>query len=90
MEAKYNLFNQALGGMDMTTATSNALRSMQQNIDFAKNVQSEQNFDQFFADFGDLFTASRKAAGERRQGEEFNTLYGARPITAVPVAGETR
>ena len=86
-EAKLGLFNQAVGGLDMTTSSSNALRSMQQNIDFAKNIQSEQNFDSFFSDFGDLFSASRKSAGERRQAQEFGTLFGARPTAAIQVAG---
>jgi len=86
-QAKLGLFNQALGGLDMTTSLNNSLRSMQNNIDYAKNVQTEGNFDSFFSDFGTLFEASRKSAGERRQGREFNTLYGARPTTAIPVAG---
>jgi len=86
-EAKMGLFNQALGGLDMTTASNNAMRSLQNNIDFSRNVQTEQNFDSFFSSFGELFTASRKAAGERRQGQEFNTLYGQRSTQATPVAG---
>lgn len=86
-EAKLGLFGQAVGGLDMTTSSSNALRSLQQNIDFAKNINSERNFDSFFSDFGDLFTASRKSAGERRQGQEFNTLYGPRPTAAFQVSG---
>jgi hypothetical protein len=88
-EAKLGLFGQALGGLDMTTATSNALRSMQNNIGIAKNTQSENNFDSWFTDFGDLFTASRKSAGERRQGQEFGTLYGPRASTSTRVAGAT-
>jgi len=86
-QAKYNLFNQALGGLDMTTATSNAMREMQNNIGLAKNTATENNFDQFFSDFGDLFTASRKSAGERKQQEEFGTLYGTRPVQTMQIAG---
>ena len=86
-EAKLNLFNQALGGLDMTTASSNSLRALQSSIATNRNIQSEGNFDAFFSDFGDLFTASRKTAGERRQREEFNTLFGRRPVNAVQVAG---
>ena len=85
--AKYQLFNQAATGLDMTTATSNALQATRQNIDFAKNVSSEQNFDNFFSDYGDLFTASRKSAGERRQGADFGTLYGPRPTNTSQVSG---
>ena len=86
-EAKLNLFSQALGGLDMTLATQNSLEAIRNNIDFAKNINSESNFDSFFSDFGSLFTQSRKAAGERRQSEEFNTLYAPRLSTATPVAG---
>ena len=86
-EAKLGLFGQALGGLDMSTSVNNSLQSMQNNIDFAKNVQSEGNFDSFFSDFGTLFDASRKSAGERRQGQEFGTLYAPRTTAATPVAG---
>jgi hypothetical protein len=81
------LFNQAVTGLDMTTATSNALQAQRQNIDFAKNVSTESNFDDFFSDYGDLFTASRQAAGERRQGAEFGTLFGERRTPTMQVAG---
>jgi hypothetical protein len=86
-DAKYSLFNQAATGLDMTTATSNALQATRQNIDFAKNVSTEQNFDNFFSDYADLFTTSRKTAGERRQGAEFGTTYGRRPENFSQVAG---
>ena len=86
-EAKFSLFNQALGGLDMTTATNNAAQSMRNNIDFSKNVQNESNFDNFFSDYGDLFTASRKSAGERRNSREFGTDYAPRPKQQLRVAG---
>jgi hypothetical protein len=86
-DAKLGLFNQAVTGLDMTTATSNALQATRQNIDFAKNVSTEQNFDNFFSDYADLFTTSRKTAGERRQSADFGTLYGPRPTNTSQVAG---
>lgn len=88
-EAKLNLFSQALGGMDMTTASSNALEAMRNNIGFAQNVQSERNFDSFFSEFKDYFTTSRKAAGERRQRREFGSEYAPRDVTPFQVAGAT-
>lgn len=86
-QAKMSLFSQALGGLSMGTSVNNSLEAMRNNVDFAKNTQSEGNFDSFFSEFGDLFTASKKSAGERRQDQSFNTLYGPRPGSALPVAG---
>ncbi len=88
-QAKLGLFNQALGGLDMTTASNNALEAMRTNIGLARNVKSEKNFDTFFSDFGDIFTASRKAAGERRQRKEFGSDYAPRVVPTYQVSGGT-
>lgn len=86
-QAKLGLFNQALGGLDMTTASSNALEAIRNNIGVARNVTSEQNFDSFFSDVGDFFTASRKAAGERRQRREFGSEFAPRSTPLFQVSG---
>ena len=86
-QAKMSLFSQALGGLDMTTASNNAMESMRNNIDLSKNISSENNFDAFFKDSGTFYKDSREAAGRRQQAAEFNTLYGQRPTVVQQVAG---
>jgi len=85
--SKFSLFNQALSGLDLTTAAQNAGASLRNNISLARNEGSESNFDSFFSDVTPFFKASREAAGRRRQQREFGTLFGARPVVANRVAG---
>jgi len=86
-DAKLALFNQALGGLDMTTASNNALQAMRSNVGLAQSEASQSNLDQFFKSFADIYSQSKEAQGRRRTAEEFNTLYGARPYSILPVSG---
>ena len=81
-QSKLALFGQALGGLDMTTAAQNAGDALTQNISLAKNEGSEQNFDSFFKNFSNLFSASKEAEGQRQRQREFNTLYAPRQVGA--------
>lgn len=86
-DAKLSLFNQALGGLSMSTAENNALASMQQNISAARNASSEANLDQFFSDFGSIFKASRDADIRRREQNTFGGPYSAQSPLFMPGAG---
>jgi hypothetical protein len=89
-ESKLALFNQALGGLDLTTAASNANAALSTNIGLARGDNSLSNFDSFFGQFADLFKQSREAAGRREQQNEFGTLFGNRPTQSLRVAGAGR
>ena len=70
-DAKLNLFNQAVSGLDTTTAASNAARTLQQNIGIAKGEGTSQGFDQFFGQFGDIRKSSIEADARRRADQQF-------------------
>lgn len=88
-DAKLALFNQALGGLSMTTAENNAMQSMRQNIELGRNAQSESNFDNFFNDFGAVFKASRDADVRRREQAQFGGPFASQSPLFMPVAGGT-
>ncbi len=77
-QSKLSLFNQALGGLDLTTSAQNASSALSTNIGAAKAEGTERNFDSFFSDFGSLFTASKEAEGRRQQQRDFRTLFPGR------------
>jgi len=76
---KAGLFSQILGGLDSSTAATEAARSLQNNVAMAKSDAYQQGIGDLFGDFADIFKLSREAAGERRQAFDFNTLYAPRP-----------
>lgn len=76
---KAGLFSQILGGLDATTAATQAAQALQTNVALAKSDAYQQGLGDLFGDFSDLFKLSREQAGERRQAYDFNTLYAPRP-----------
>lgn len=86
---KAGLFSQILGGLDASTAASEAARSLQTNVALAKSDAYQQGLGDLFGDFADIFKLSREAAGERRQAYDFNTLYAPRPGAGQQQAGGT-
>ena len=86
-QSKISLFNQALGGLDATTAAQNASQAMRTNIGLARTEGSEGNFDNFFSKFSRLFEDSRKAKATRDEQKGFFQTYGRAPDYSTPVAG---
>jgi len=86
-DAKLSLFNQALGGLNMGTAESNALQSMRQNLELGRNQTSEQNFDNFFSDYASIYKASRDADVRRREQQQFGGIYSPQNALFSPVSG---
>lgn len=86
-ETKAGLFSQVLGGLDATTAASQATQAMRNNVDISKSQALQQGIGDMFGDFSDIFKSSKTAAGDRRGMYDFNTLYGARQRPTQSVAG---
>jgi hypothetical protein len=86
-EAKLQLFSQALGGLDTTTASQNATRALQQNLSGERNAAGEQGFDAFFKRFADIYKKSRESQSDRRASQELFTLYGQQPPGGFNIAG---
>ena len=86
-QAKLSLFSQALGGLDMTTAAQNAGDALSQNINAAKNENSEQNFDSFFKNFATFYSDRKEAEGRRQSQRDWNTLYAPRQTGAYNTGG---
>lgn len=86
-ETKAGLFSQVLGGLDTTTAASQATQALRQNVDISKSQAFQQGIGDLFGDFSDIFKSSKTASGDRRASYDFNTLYGARQRPMPTVAG---
>lgn len=86
-DTKTQLFQQILTGLDSTTASQNATRALQQNVDLAKSSALQQGLGDVFGSFSDIFKSSREAAADRRAAFDFNTLYGQRHRVTPTVAG---
>lgn len=71
--AKFNLFNQATAGLDMTTALRNAGESMRSGIGIAKADALQSGLGDLFGSFGDIYKGSREAKG-RADAEKYQ--YG--------------
>lgn len=76
--SKQTLFGQLLSGADATTATQNAAQMMRTNAALASEDATFNAFDKLFGDFGEIYTGSREAAGERRANYDFGSLFGQR------------
>lgn len=79
---KTSLFQQILGGLDATTAATEASRALQQNVSLAKSDAYQQGLGDLFGGFGDIWKSSLEGAAQRKQAYDFNTLYGPRTSTA--------
>jgi hypothetical protein len=75
-ESKMNLFSQAANGLDMTTASRNALQAMQVNLGNAKTQTTQDGIGDFFSNLGDVYSRSREAAGQRQaERYQYGTFY---------------
>lgn len=87
-DAKMSLFQQALGGLNTGVAESNAIRSMQANLESARASSTNANLDQFFSDFANIYKTSRDADIRRREQQMgFGGAFAAQSPLFMPVAG---
>jgi hypothetical protein len=86
-QTKNALFSQVLGGLDATTAASQANSALQQNIALTKSQALQQGIGDMFGDFTNIFKSSVEGKADRRAQFDLNTLYGNRQRLPTKVAG---
>ena len=86
-QTKNSLFSQVLGGLDATTAASQANSALQQNIALTKSQALQQGIGDMFGGFSNIFKRSVEGKADRRAAFDLNTLYGNRQRFNNPVAG---